>query len=708
MQTPRVTLVQSFVAGLALVAVLLAVLAALVIDGSRRTILASAEKLRAAAARRVETQVGEQLKGAETAVLEVEREIKLGLLRPTDELGVEASLFRQAVRNPNLAEVTFVHADRLGFDSGGNAQLARAGRWQISLFRSGERVSTRRVRNGVAELRARAPDGAFEVGDFLLEGPAPDPTSHLTFLSAASRDVGGAAIWTDLAWSQLDEALPNEKRRVVVSVQKAIEDRDGKFVGVVRAALLASAVGDVPELRLPPSDPHRIFITDADGRLITRLSTDDRLELVGDELRIAPARLPKAVALALRGPLHDEKQGVERTGELSVDGERWLATFRALEGSQDWFVGVVVPESAYTSELRALRVRLLWGCTAIIGLVLLGGGAALLTLRRGLGRIRGSAARMRGLEFAPSTTNAPFRDVHEVLADLEQAKTALRGMGKYAPLDLVRELYAANREPALGGELRELSILFTDLEGFTSLSERMTPDALAAALGLYFQAMSEAIRGCGGTIDKFIGDSVMALWNAPTRRPDHSRQACEAILSCKQATALLYQSAAWTGLPPLKTRFGLHRDTVMVGHFGAPERFSYTALGDGVNLASRLEGLGKQYEVDVVVSSAVVEQVGSKFVFRRLDSVAVKGRTEGMMVYQLLGAAGDAIPQLEAARAYELALNAYLRREFAGAIAWLSQHPEDGPSRVLSRRCHDLMARPPPPHWDGVYVAITK
>src|SRR5438067_8235351 len=138
---------------------------------------------------------------------------------------------------------------------------------------------------------------------------------------------------------------------------------------------------------------------------------------------------------------------------------------------------------------------------------------------------------MRMLDFAPSSTETAFRDVQGVLSGLEQAKTALRGMGKYAPLDLVRELYAQNREPALGGELREVSILFTDLEGFTSLSERLSPDELARALGLYFDAMTMAVRSRGGTVDKFIGDAVMALWNAPTPRPDHAQLACAAIIA---------------------------------------------------------------------------------------------------------------------------------------------------------------------------------
>jgi len=711
-RAPRVTLLRAFVGALALIGVLLAALAGIVLDSSRRSILASAEKLRDAAARRVEAQVRAELDGASSAISDLEREIMLGVVRPHDLASVEAALFRQVVRNPALAEVTLIHAHRTGYDAEGNPTLAPAGRWQLSVFRSGLRgdslVLTRRIEPGSSEVRQRPMGGALTDGAWVKEGEAPDPTSHLTFMSAASRDVAGAPIWTDLAWSQLDQGLPAERRRVVVSVQKAVEDGKGRLIGVVRAALLASAIDSVSELRLGPGDPHRIFLTDADGRLITRLSADDRVTLMGDDLRISPARLPAAIALALRGPLLDQEQGVERKGELTVDGERWLATFRALAGSQDWFVGVVVPESAYTRELHALRWRLLLACAVITALVLLGGAAVLIALRRGLGQIEGGAARMRMLDFAPSSTETAFRDVQGVLSGLEQAKTALRGMGKYAPLDLVRELYAQNREPALGGELRELSILFSDLEGFTSLSERLGPDELAQVLGLYLEAMTAAIRSCGGTIDKFIGDAVMALWNAPSLRPDHARLACSAILACRSATARLYASSAWKDLPPLRTRFGVHRDVVMVGHFGAPERFSYTALGDGVNLASRLEGLCKQYEVDAIVSQPVVDAAQGEFLFRRLDCVAVKGRTAGVWVHELLGAPGDEIGNLRAARAYEAALDAYTTRDFAASIAVLAQHPDDGPSRVLLARCRELLERPPPPHWNGVHVAVAK
>src|SRR5262249_9306770 len=151
------------------------------------------------------------------------------------------------------------------------------------------------------------------------------------------------------------------------------------------------------------------------------------------------------------------------------------------------------------------------------------------------------------------------------------------------------------------------------IKGFTELSERLSPDELAKKLGLYLEAMTHAIVETKGTIDKFIGDAVMAIWNAPEPVPEHARAACRAALACIEKTKTLYQSAAWKGLPALHPRYGIHPDTVMIGHFGAPERISYTALGDGVNLAARLEPLCKQYGITAMVSETIAESAKDEF-----------------------------------------------------------------------------------------------
>jgi adenylate cyclase len=339
---------------------------------------------------------------------------------------------------------------------------------------------------------------------------------------------------------------------------------------------------------------------------------------------------------------------------------------------------------------------------------LLIGGFAIQRLRRSIGRVVSTTVRMRQFDFAPLPVDAPLREMADVMEGLERAKTSMRALGRYVPLDLVRQLYESNREPMLGGELRELSLMFSDIRGFTELSEQLSPAALAQALGQYLDAMSAGVRSTSGTVDKFIGDSVMAFWNAPTPCADHAQRACAAVLACMHETRELYASRAWGGLPPLATRFGLHRAAVMVGHFGARERFSYTALGDGVNLASRLEGLCKQYGVFVLASETIVEQARDRFAFRLIDRVAVKGKREAVRVYELLGALEESSAARESADGYERALHAYFQRDFAAALTTFLARPDDPPSRVLAERCRHLLASPPAEDWDGVYVATSK
>jgi adenylate cyclase len=204
------------------------------------------------------------------------------------------------------------------------------------------------------------------------------------------------------------------------------------------------------------------------------------------------------------------------------------------------------------------------------------------------------------------------------------------------------------------------------------------------------------------------------LWNVPSPVPAHPVAACRAALACAEATRALGASAWWraAGLPPWRTRFGLHADTVLVGNFGAPDRLSYTAMGDGVNLAARLEGLNKVYGTTILVSQAIRDAAGDDFVFREIDRVAVKGKSRAVPIFELVGAAGA--PHLSGQQPlierYTAALAAARARRFQAALALLGA-PEcasDGPSQVLARRCQAWLATPPPTDWDGSWIATTK
>jgi adenylate cyclase len=254
-------------------------------------------------------------------------------------------------------------------------------------------------------------------------------------------------------------------------------------------------------------------------------------------------------------------------------------------------------------------------------------------------------------------------------------------------------------------------LMFTDIEGFTTHAESLPPARLAEALGRYLEAATRAVEETGGTVDKYIGDALMVIWNAPTPVADHAHAACRAALACARATADVAASAWWRaeGLPAWRTRFGLHTARVLVGHFGAPDRLSYTAMGDGVNLAARLEGLNKAYGTTILASEDVRAQVGNAFVFRLVDRVAVKGKSRGVDVHELLGA-DDAAARAAAARLapYESALRAAWERDFARALALVTPLGDDAPSRVLAARCRAWLASPPPADWDGTWVATSK
>jgi adenylate cyclase len=686
------------------------------LESSRRSIVLSSDRSRDAEAVRLGGRLSAELGVASEALLDVETALHFGAMSVSDAAAVETRLFSELLAHPELSDISLTHGALPGLASAHASSAELSDRWQLSVFRTSADarapIFTRRTsfQGGrfVADVRARPPGGALFSAPFVPEGPASDPTTHLTFETPVSPGVYGRAIWSDLSFSELDAALPQDQRRVVVTKQKAVEEAPGKFAGVVRVGLSTRQIDELP--RKYTTADERVILCDSAGRLLARLDPRDRVELLGDDLRIHAEHVPPDVAAALASPrlraLSDAAP--ERADRLDVGGAPYLVTFRALADSQGWVVAILVPEDYYTRDLLALRRRFFLAILLVTAVVLLAGLLVLFRLRASLGRVVAATQRMRSFDFSPGPTDAPLREMAEVMEGVERAKTSMRALGKYVPIDLVRELFEANREPELGGDLVEISLMFSDIEGFTTLSERLSPDALAEALGHYLQAMTRAIRSTGGTVDKFIGDAVMAFWNAPTPHPDHARRACRAALLCGEATRVLYASPAWTGLPPLVTRFGLHRATVMVGHFGAPERLSYTALGDGVNLASRLEGLCKQYGIELLASEAIMDHAGDEYAFRLIDRVAVKGRAESVRVYELLGDKSVPVEALARARIYEQGLEAYFARDFARALTLLATCPGDPASRILSARCSALLAKPPPEDWNGVYVATSK
>ena len=298
------------------------------------------------------------------------------------------------------------------------------------------------------------------------------------------------------------------------------------------------------------------------------------------------------------------------------------------------------------------------------------------------------------------------REVKQLNEAADRMKSGLRSFIKYVPGDLVRQVLASGQEAALGGKIQRLTMFFSDIENFTSYSESVPPDKLVHELAEYLEIMTCQLRKHAGTIDKFIGDGVLALFNAPEEVARHEENACRATL------AALADVAAWResrGTLAFRTRVGLHAGDVLVGNIGTAERFAYTVLGDAVNVGSRLESLNKVYGTQVLASGEVRERAGDDFEWRHIDRAAVAGRKGGVEIYELMGMRGgiDA-GRLRRRDAYEKALGLYFARSFAearGIFAGIAEEfPEDRASVLMRARCEAFAASPLPADWDGVFV----
>jgi adenylate cyclase len=264
----------------------------------------------------------------------------------------------------------------------------------------------------------------------------------------------------------------------------------------------------------------------------------------------------------------------------------------------------------------------------------------------------------------------------------------------------IAELIA--REPGqlrLGGERRRVTVLFSDVRGFTGMAERLPPETLGEVLNQYLEVMTDVVLAHGGLLDKYIGDAVMAFWGAPVDAPDHAVRCCEAALDMRAALERLNVRWHEAGLPQIEIRIGINTGDAVVGNFGSSRRFSYTAVGDDVNLASRLEQLNEAYGTRMLVSAWTRRAIGGEFICREIDHTRVKGRAQRVTVYELLGRRRDD-PDGRLARraaAYEEALDAYRREAWADAEARLqalaAADPDDRVGALLLARCRE--GRPP-------------
>jgi len=256
----------------------------------------------------------------------------------------------------------------------------------------------------------------------------------------------------------------------------------------------------------------------------------------------------------------------------------------------------------------------------------------------------------------------------------------------------------------LGGERREISAFFSDVAGFTSISEKLSPEELVELLNAYLSEMTDIILSLGGTLDKYEGDAMIAFWNAPLDQPDHALRACRAALRCQKRLAELRPEFKRRFGSEVFARIGVHSGPAVVGNMGSEKRFDYTAMGDTMNLASRLEGACKQYKVATLIGEQTRDMVKAAIVTREIDMIRVVGKKTPVRVFEPVGEREEtAFGEIEKAALFEHGLEAYRNRDWDGAVETFRKLGEDVPAGIYVRRCLAFKQSPPPPDWDGVF-----
>lgn len=326
--------------------------------------------------------------------------------------------------------------------------------------------------------------------------------------------------------------------------------------------------------------------------------------------------------------------------------------------------------------------------------------------------------------------------MYRYLTEFKQRAELQSAFGKYVNPAIVEQLSAHPENLKLGGEKREITVIFTDIAHFTSISEKLKPESLVALLNEYFEAMGEVIMAEGGTVDKFEGDAIMAFFGAPLAQADHALRVCTVALKMREKLGQLLQkweqenAAAANGQnvgplpggekkPIIDFRCGISSGEVIVGNMGLQKHLEYTVMGDIVNLGSRLEGANKKYDTRIMMSEmtwlsgAATARVCDKFEARELDTIKVVGKQQPIKVYELLNYKGQLVPDAaKLLQLYNEGIALYHERKFAEALAkfdgLLKTYPTDGPGKLYRQRCEVLRDFPPKADWDGVFEMGSK
>jgi adenylate cyclase len=450
------------------------------------------------------------------------------------------------------------------------------------------------------------------------------------------------------------------------------------------------------------------FILGRDSAVIAAPDPDaDEVHMQRHDQRLLPVA---QTALQQAGAAAGVEAGKSRRMRMVTAGDGYAVTLTTL-AFPGWTLATVIPEAEFLGPIETTIRRLVIGLVfLVIAAGILSAWLARRVIARPLITVVDELKHVERFELDQvrrhSSRVVELANLSTAIADMAGGLAAFR---KYIPADLVRTLVREGVEPRPGGSIRTLTVMFADIAGFTGLSERLG-DQIIPLLSRYLDTVSREVSGHGGTIDKFIGDAVMAFWGAPAANPDHAVDACRAALACQRA--LHASGFADDQGRPVKVRIGINSGEMLVGNIGSEFRLNYTVIGDAVNVASRLEGANKEYGTDIIIGEETRRLAGARIQVRELDRLVVYGRTGGLAIYELLDATEDGAVPPHWVELYESGLAAYRAQDFVRAIALfqqvLAKKGADRPAEIMLERCQALRLSPPGKEWEAANAMKVK
>jgi adenylate cyclase len=523
-------------------------------------------------------------------------------------------------------------------------------------FENGAWLQVRRTSDLKEDQRARlrAPANADIVINLVRPTPAGDLPMRRIFQDRQGNEVGEIDLWKygydartrpwytqtmKLARPYITEPyLSFNLGAPVITVSAPLQ---GKVPGVLAADLKLDTFSDFVQAQRP--GPHgTVMIFDQAGSLIAH---PDFAEFVASVMT-DPTRshLPNIdgiksglVRSVLRkSPNVEINEGIVRNDE--GQGYLFRLTKFALSEGYSASILLLAAQDDFVQNVRKLQftglVLAIVVGAAFIPMVWIFGSR----MAHSLNAITAQARKLQNLaEPDPVPVTSHIAEIHELGKTVNLAQRAIWSFAHFVPKEIVRRVIDNSISTKLGGVKQEITLVFTDVQGFTTIAESADPDLLMRQTSRYFSVLTQAFLAEGGTIDKFIGDAVMVFWNAPNPQPDHVARACRAALAAQTAGERLNAEFEAEGWKPFITRFGIHVGEAVVGNVGSAERMNYTALGNAVNLAARLEGLNKEVGTTILASEDVYLRVRDQFEFRAFDAVVAKGMSKETRIYGLAG-----------------------------------------------------------------------